>query len=75
MIFRKMSEADPYNYPIGKSRLEPVGVLIFAVIMSFVSLQIFTEGLTKVNIYYICSTHIFIVLFQLLLYIYVSLSI
>ncbi|CEP03059.1 Cation efflux protein cytoplasmic domain-containing protein [Plasmodiophora brassicae] len=42
---------DPYNYPLGKTRLEPIGTLLFAgkdnLIMELASLYIFVESVQK----------------------------
>lgn len=36
---------DLFNYPVGKKRMEPVGIIIFAALMSTVSIQLVMEGL------------------------------
>jgi divalent metal cation (Fe/Co/Zn/Cd) transporter len=40
---------DQYAYPIGRRRLEPVGVLVFSVIMITAFLQVFVQALTKLS--------------------------
>ena len=44
---RAMRRADPYKYPEGKARLEPLGVVIFAVVMGMSSLQIILEAVRR----------------------------
>lgn len=39
-----IDHTDPYKYPQGKRRLEPLGVLVFSVVMSVASLQIIRES-------------------------------
>jgi divalent metal cation (Fe/Co/Zn/Cd) transporter len=34
-----VAKVDPYKYPQGKGRLEPLGVIVFAVVMGMSSLQ------------------------------------
>ncbi|OJD38932.1 cation efflux family protein [Diplodia corticola] len=41
---RLISRQDRYSYPIGRSKLEPVGVLIFSVIMITAFFQVLLEG-------------------------------
>lgn len=41
---RAMSRADPYRYPQGKARMEPLGVVVFAAVMGMSSLQIIVEA-------------------------------
>lgn len=41
LISRAIRRRDPYKFPVSKSRLEPVGIIIFASIMGMASLQIF----------------------------------
>mmetsp|Transcript_50711 Transcript_50711/g.99345 ORF Transcript_50711/g.99345 Transcript_50711/m.99345 type:complete len:479 (-) Transcript_50711:137-1573(-) len=43
-VSRFMHAWDPYKYPQGKARMEPLGIMIFAVIMGMTSLQIIKEG-------------------------------
>lgn len=45
-----ISSSDPYTYPQGRRRLEPVGIIIFACIMGMASLQIFVEGLKAIAV-------------------------
>jgi divalent metal cation (Fe/Co/Zn/Cd) transporter len=42
-----MKRHDPYNYPGGKSRLEPIGILLFAVIMGMAALAIVGEAIER----------------------------
>ena len=49
---RIISRSDQYAYPIGRRRLEPVGVLVFSVIMITAFLQVFYQafiGMTNGN--------------------------
>jgi len=46
-IARAIRNRDPYKYPVSKSRLEPVGIIIFAAIMGMASLQIFTSAVQR----------------------------
>jgi len=41
---RAMARVDPYKFPEGKARLEPIGVVVFAVVMGMSSLQIIVEA-------------------------------
>ena len=45
---QKMEKQEPYAYPIGKSRMEPVGILIFAIVMGLLSLQILSEAVQTI---------------------------
>lgn len=44
---RLISRQDRYSYPIGRSKLEPVGVLIFSVIMITAFFQVLLEGFQR----------------------------
>lgn len=44
-----ISRTDSYQYPIGRRRLEPVGVLVFSVIMITAFLQVFYEAFVKLT--------------------------
>ncbi|OMP89246.1 Metal tolerance protein 3 [Diplodia seriata] len=44
---RLISREDRYSYPIGRSKLEPVGVLIFSVIMITAFFQVLLEGFQR----------------------------
>lgn len=44
-----ISRTDQYAYPIGRRRLEPVGVLVFSVIMITAFLQVFYEAFMKLT--------------------------
>lgn len=39
-----MKRANPYLYPIGKNRMQPVGILVFASVMATLGLQILLES-------------------------------
>ncbi|XWS56524.1 hypothetical protein CRYUN_Cryun09bG0092600 [Craigia yunnanensis] len=40
-----MSTPSPYQYPIGKKRMQPLGILVFASVMATLGLQIILESL------------------------------
>ncbi|XWS66062.1 hypothetical protein CRYUN_Cryun05aG0168100 [Craigia yunnanensis] len=40
-----MSTPNPYQYPIGKKRMQPLGILVFASVMATLGLQIILESL------------------------------
>lgn len=40
------SSHDPYKYPEGRTRLEPLGIVVFASVMGVASLQLVVEGVT-----------------------------
>ena len=44
-----ISRNDQYSYPVGRRRLEPVGVLVFSVIMMTSFVQVALEGLQKLT--------------------------
>ncbi|KAF2841631.1 cation diffusion facilitator 10 [Patellaria atrata CBS 101060] len=44
---RMISNNDKYGYPVGRRRLEPLGVLIFSVIMITSFVQVFIEGFNR----------------------------
>eukprot|EP00474_Spongospora_subterranea_P005792 CRZ06250.1 hypothetical protein [Spongospora subterranea] len=44
---RRRGQSDPYNYPYGKTRMEPIGILLFAVIMGMASLAIVGESIHR----------------------------
>ena len=44
---RIMSKSDTFRYPQGKSRMEPIGVFSFAIIMMLSSLQIIIEAVRR----------------------------
>ena len=46
---RLIARNDQYAYPIGRRRLEPVGVLVFSVIMITSFVQVALEGLQKLS--------------------------
>jgi len=46
-VERAMARADPYMYPEGKARLEPLGVIVFAAVMAMSSLQIVAEAVKR----------------------------
>eukprot|EP00252_Welwitschia_mirabilis_P011112 TRINITY_DN2498_c0_g2_i3.p1 TRINITY_DN2498_c0_g2~~TRINITY_DN2498_c0_g2_i3.p1 ORF type:complete len:395 (+),score=63.06 TRINITY_DN2498_c0_g2_i3:443-1627(+) len=43
----KMQSPNPYLYPIGKKRMQPLGILVFASVMATLGLQIFLESLRQ----------------------------
>ena len=45
LISRAMKRYDPYHYPAGKNRMEPVAVLLFSVIMGMAALFLLYESL------------------------------
>ncbi|XP_076451370.1 uncharacterized protein LOC143287306 [Babylonia areolata] len=45
---RAIRQRDLYTYPQGRTRLEPVAVIILAVVMSMASLELVRESVTKV---------------------------
>ncbi|KAK9154228.1 hypothetical protein Sjap_001708 [Stephania japonica] len=40
----KMKKASPYLYPIGKRRMQPLGIIVFASVMATLGLQIIAEA-------------------------------
>ena len=46
IISRVMKRYDPYNYPAGKNRMEPVAVLLFSIIMGMAALFLLFESVT-----------------------------
>eukprot|EP00466_Bigelowiella_natans_P019251 jgi/Bigna1/34339/e_gw1.5.34.1 len=44
LVHKLISSSDPYKYPQGVKRLEPVGIVIFACIMSLAAVQVVLEG-------------------------------
>ncbi|KAK3715376.1 hypothetical protein LTR37_007104 [Vermiconidia calcicola] len=46
---RLISRNDQYAYPVGRRRLEPVGILVFSVIMIISFVQVGLEGFYKLN--------------------------
>lgn len=45
---RLIADNDQYSYPIGRRRLEPVGILVFSVIMITSFVQVALEGFSKI---------------------------
>lgn len=43
-----MKRKNPYVYPQGRTRLEPVAIVVLSVIMSLASLQLIRESITKI---------------------------
>lgn len=41
---RKQAKSEPYLYPVGKSRLEPLSIVIFASIMAMAAMQLTVES-------------------------------
>jgi len=48
-IRRKKNPMDIYNYPVGKARLEPLGVLIFQFVMAAFAVQIIENGVEDIG--------------------------
>lgn len=46
---RMISRQDQYSYPIGRRRLEPIGVLVFSVIMITSFFQVALEGFSRMT--------------------------
>ncbi|KAF2484693.1 hypothetical protein BDY17DRAFT_296146 [Neohortaea acidophila] len=46
---RLISRNDQYSYPIGRRRLEPIGVLVFSIIMICAFFQVAQEGVNKLR--------------------------
>jgi cation diffusion facilitator family transporter len=46
---RLISRSNQYAYPIGRRKLEPIGVLVFSVIMMTSFVQVGLEGFSKLN--------------------------
>lgn len=44
----KQAKTDRHNYPMGKSRLEPLGFIIFASVMATAALQIVRQGIQDI---------------------------
>lgn len=44
-VARFMDKSEPYKYPEGKSRMEPLGIIVFAAVMGVTSLNIIKEAL------------------------------
>ncbi|XP_005104731.2 metal tolerance protein 9 [Aplysia californica] len=44
---RAMKQRDPYTYPQGRTKLEPVAVIILSVVMALASLQLIREAVEK----------------------------
>eukprot|EP00164_Ancoracysta_twista_P007992 GFYU01011458.1.p1 GENE.GFYU01011458.1~~GFYU01011458.1.p1 ORF type:complete len:419 (+),score=124.40 GFYU01011458.1:57-1259(+) len=47
MSNKAANERDPFDYPSGKQRLEPVGLVVFSSVMGMVSLTVIIEGLKR----------------------------
>ena len=45
---RAVKNENKYKYPIGKARMQPLGIVVFAAIMGTASLQIMTQGFTDI---------------------------
>eukprot|EP01006_Ploeotia_vitrea_P044191 TRINITY_DN66816_c8_g2_i5.p1 TRINITY_DN66816_c8_g2~~TRINITY_DN66816_c8_g2_i5.p1 ORF type:complete len:647 (+),score=305.69 TRINITY_DN66816_c8_g2_i5:77-2017(+) len=43
-----MKKPDPYRYPVSKSRLEPVGIIVFAAVMGMTSLHILEDAMESI---------------------------
>ena len=44
-----ISQKDEYNYPIGRRRLEPIGILVFSVVMITSFFQVALEGVKRLS--------------------------
>lgn len=44
---RSMRVANPYKYPIGKKRMQPLGIIVFASVMAMLGLQVLVEGIRE----------------------------
>ncbi|GAM86855.1 hypothetical protein ANO11243_048750 [Dothideomycetidae sp. 11243] len=44
-----ISKSDQYNYPVGRRRLEPIGVLVFSIVMITSFVQVAIEGLSHLT--------------------------
>jgi len=44
LISRAINKPDPYKYPVSKSSLEPVGIIVFACVMGMTSLYILQDA-------------------------------
>eukprot|EP00897_Mesotaenium_endlicherianum_P009157 jgi/Mesen1/826/ME000111S10966 len=44
---RSMRIDNPYKYPIGKKRMQPLGIIVFASIMAMLGLQVLVEGIKQ----------------------------
>jgi cation diffusion facilitator family transporter len=47
-IRNRKSKMDFYNFPVGKSRIEPIGIIIFASVMATASLQVIKEAVSEI---------------------------
>lgn len=45
---RMMKRRDPYNYPRGRTRLEPIALIIISIIMGVASVQIIIQSLEAI---------------------------
>lgn len=48
---RAIKNRNQYRYPAGRTRIEPVAILILSVLMSSASIQIFSEATKRLFIY------------------------
>lgn len=46
---KKQAKAEPHLYPVGKSRLEPLSIIIFASIMSMAAMQLVVESAQSIG--------------------------
>ncbi|CAI5462274.1 unnamed protein product [Closterium sp. Yama58-4] len=46
---RTMRRTNPYKYPIGKRRMQPLGIIVFACIMASLGFQILLEAVRKLT--------------------------
>ncbi|CAI6004004.1 unnamed protein product [Closterium sp. NIES-64] len=47
---RSMRRHNPYKYPIGKARMQPLGIIVFASIMATLGFRILLEGFRRLKI-------------------------
>ncbi|VFQ68226.1 unnamed protein product [Cuscuta campestris] len=77
-----MKRQNPYKYPIGKKRMQPLGILVFASVMATLGLQIILESirtlashehnlkLTKDQEFWVVGIMVFVTLVKLVLVLY-----
>ncbi|CAI5965992.1 unnamed protein product [Closterium sp. NIES-65] len=46
---RSMRRHNPYKYPIGKARMQPLGIIVFASIMATLGFQVLLEGVRRLT--------------------------
>ncbi|CAH9091317.1 unnamed protein product [Cuscuta epithymum] len=77
-----MKKQNPYKYPIGKKRMQPLGILVFASVMATLGLQIILESirtlisnkrdfkLTKEQEFWVVGIMVFVTVVKLVLVLY-----